>query len=96
MKYHLSIEFENQGEPTDYKIGDIITFISFKGRLKNGIIKEIKMSKNFPVNIPLEYIVECDGLEFIAVADYVLKKNAKVLNLYSKIEELDEGFPLRT
>ena len=38
MKYFLSVEFENQGEPTNYKEGDTITFISMKGLLKNGII----------------------------------------------------------
>lgn len=94
MKYYLSVEFENQGEPTNYKIGDIITFISMNGFLKNGIIKEIKYVKN--TNIPIEYKVDCDGKYFIAVADYVLKSNARVLNLKSKISELDEGFPLRT
>ena len=94
MKYFLSIEFENQGEPTNYKIGDIITFISMKGLLKNGTIKEIKHIKE--TNIPTEYKVDCNGKDFIAVADYVLKTNERVLNLKSRISELDEGFPLRT
>lgn len=101
MKYFLSLEFEKQGEPTDYKIGDIITFISMKGLLKNGIIKEIKYMKDFDGNyyepkIPTEYKVDCNGKDFIAVADYVLKSNAMVLNLKSNISELDIGFPLRT
>lgn len=94
MKYYLSVEFENQGEPTKYKIGDIITFISTKGLLKNGTITEIKYIKN--TEIPTEYIVNCNDEYFIAVADYVLKSNAKVLNLISRISELDQGFPLRT
>ena len=101
MKYYLSVEFENQGEPTNYNIGDIITFISMKGFLKNGIIKEIKYMKDFYGNyyepkIPTEYRVDCNGKDFIAVADYILKSNARVLNLKSRISELDEGFPLRT
>jgi hypothetical protein len=94
MKNYLSVEFENQGEPTNHKIGDIITFISMSGLLKNGVIKEIKYMKN--TNIPTEYKVDCNGKDFIAVADYVLKTNARVLNLKSRISELDEGFPLRT
>jgi hypothetical protein len=104
MKYFLSIEFENQGEPTNYKIGDIITFISMKGLLKNGIIKEIKYMKDFDGNycepkIPTEYNVDCNGRDFIAVADYVLKSNAMVLNIKTTISEISEsnqGFPLRT
>lgn len=94
MKYYLSVEFENQGEPTNYKIGDIITFVSMKGLLKNGVIKEIKHMAD--TEIPTEYKVDCNGKDFIAVADYVLKSNSKILNLKSIISELDEGFPLRT
>jgi hypothetical protein len=101
MKYFLSIEFENQGVPTDYKIGDIITFISMKGLLKNGIIKDIKYIKDFDgnyyePNIPTEYKVDCDGKDFIAVAHCVLKSNSKVLNIKSSLSELDLGFPLST
>jgi len=101
MKYYLSIQFENQGEPTNYKIGDIITFISHKGLLKNGVIKEIVYMKDFDgvfyePKIPTEYLVDCNGKDFTAVADYVLKTNARVLNVKSRISELDEGFPLRT
>jgi uncharacterized protein YkvS len=95
MKYFLSIEFEDQGQLSKYKVGDIITFISLKGLLKNGIIKEIKTMTNHN-DIPTEYKVDCNGKNFIAVADYVLKTNAKVLNLKSRMSELDEGFPLRT
>jgi len=94
MKYFLSVEFENQGGPANYKIGDIITFISLKGFLKNGIIKEIKCIKD--TDILMEYKVDCNGKDFIAVSDYVLKSNSRVLNLKSRISELDEGFPLRT
>ena len=94
MKYFLSIEFENQGESTSYCVGDIITFISMKGFIKNGVIKEIKRIKG--TEIPTEYIVNCNGNDFIAVADYVVKNNSKVLNLKSRISELNEGFPLRT
>jgi len=90
----LSIEFEDQGQPTNYKIGDIITFISLKGLLKNGIIKEIKHIKD--TIIPSEYKVNCNGKYFIAVADYVLKTNAKVLGLKLKISEGHSTFPLRT
>lgn len=96
MKYYLSIEFENQGEPTNYKVGDIITFVSLRGYLKNGVIKEIRYSEDMPVQIPLEYKVDCNGKEFLAVADYVLKTNARVLNVGSRVEEIDAGFPLRT
>jgi hypothetical protein len=94
MKYFLSIEFENQGEPTNYKIGDIITFISMNRLLKNGTIKEIKYIKD--TNVPTEYKVDCNGKDFIAVSDYVLKSNAKVLNLKASVSELENGFPLRT
>ena len=95
MKYFLSIEFEDQGQLAKYKVGDIITFISLKGLLKNGVIKEIKTMVNHD-DIPVEYKVDCNGKDFIAVADYVLKTNSKVLNLKSRISELDDGFPLRT
>jgi len=95
MKYFLSVEFEDQGELIKYKVGDIITFISLKGLLKNGIIKEIKTIKNHD-DIPSEYIVDCNGKNFIAVADYVLKTNSRVLNLKSLIYDVNDGFPLRT
>ena len=65
-----------------------------KGLLKNGVIKEIKHIKD--TDIPTEYKVDCNGKGFIAVADYVLKTNARVLSLKSRISELDDGFPLRT
>lgn len=95
MKYFLSIEFEDQLQLTKYKVGDIITFISLKGLLKNVVIKKIKTMTNHDV-IPTEYIVDCNGKEFLAVADYVMKTNSRVLNLKTSINELDEGFPLRT
>lgn len=95
MKYFLSVEFEDQGDLIKYKVGDIITFISLRGLLKNGVIKEIKTMRNYD-NIPVEYTVDCNGKNFIAVSDYVLKINARVLNLSSNIRERDEGFPLRT
>lgn len=94
MKYFLSIEFEEQGAQTSYKVGDPISFISFKGYLKVGIIKEIKYIKD--TDVPREYIVDCNGKQYIAVSDYVLKQNSKVLNLKSKISEVNDGFPLRT
>jgi len=97
MKYFLSIEFENQGDLTNYKVGDPISFISMRrGLLKVGIIKSITMSENMPVNIPIAYLVDCNGKDFVAVSDYVFKNNSKVLNVKSRILELDEGFPLRT
>jgi hypothetical protein len=95
MKYFLSVEFEDQGVPSTYKTGDIITFVSMKGYLKNGIVKEIKYMKDYPT-IATDYIVDCQGKDFIAGSDYVLKRNAKVLNLKTSIEELNQGFPLRT
>lgn len=95
MKYFLSVEFEDQVQLTKYKIGDIITFISFKGVFKNGIIKEVKTMINHP-EIAVEYKVDCNGKILTAVADYILKTDVKVLNLKSKILALDEGFPLRT
>jgi len=94
MKYYLSIEFYGQGEITGLKEGDIITFISFKGRIKTGTITHIKYLQNS--DVPTEYSVECNGKNFIAVSDYVIRDNGKVLSLESDINELDNGFPLRT
>jgi len=95
MKYFLSIQFEDQGQRAKYKVGDIITFISLKGLLKNGVIKEIKTMINHD-DIPVEYKVDCNGKDFIAVADYVLKTNERVLNVKSTIYDVNDGFPLRT
>lgn len=94
MKYFLSIEFENQGDLNNYKVNDIISFISFKGLFKNGIIKEIRYFKDGIT--PIEYVVDCEGKDFIAVSDYVFKKNAPIFNVQSNIKELENGFPLRT
>ena len=50
-----------------------------KGLLKNGVIKEIKHMAD--TEIPTEYKVDCNGKDFIAVADYVLKSNSKNIKL---------------
>ena len=52
MKYFLSIEFENQGDLNNYKVNDIISFISFKGLFKNGIIGFIIGDA---MGVPLEF-----------------------------------------
>lgn len=94
MKYVLSIEFEDQGEFTNYAVGDVITFVSMRGLLKNGLVKEIKYLAG--TNVPTEYKVDCNGKDFIAVSDYVLKKDAHVWNVRANITETDQWFPLRT
>ena len=94
MKYYLAVDFYEQGEATELKEGDIISFISFKGLIKTGVITDIRYLKGY--NIPTEYRVDCDGKNLIAVSDYVIRKDSKVLNLKTSIEEVDCGFPLRT
>jgi len=94
MRYYLSIDFYDQGEITNLKIGDLISFVSFKGRIKTGAIKYIRYLKDSKV--PDEYEVDCNGRNLIAVSDYVIRKNSKILNLKTNIEEIENGFPLRT
>lgn len=73
MKYFLSIEFYNQGEPTNLKIGDSISFISLQRKFKSGIITEIKYMKDSTVPIPSEYKVNCQGIVHIALLSVILK-----------------------
>lgn len=94
MKYYLSIDFYDQGEITNLKEGDSISFVSFKGRLETGVITAIKYLKD--TKVPTEYMVDCESKNLIAVSDYVIRKKSKVLNLKTNIEEVKNGFPLRT
>ena len=94
MKYYLSIDFYNQGEITSLKEGDLISFVSFKKKIETGVITGIRYLKDSKV--PTEYRVDCGGKNLIAVSDYVIRKKSKVLSLKTKIEEVDNGFPLRT
>jgi hypothetical protein len=97
MKYNLSVEFYKQAEPTGLNEGDIISFISFKGLFKTGVIESCKYMKDTKIPIPLEYKVKCDdGVTRVALTDYIFKKNAKVSNIKITVSELDDGFPLRT
>lgn len=94
MKYYLSIDFYDQGEITNLKEGDLISFVSFKGKIETGKITNIKYLKDTKVST--EYSIDCDGRNLIAVSDYVIRKKSKVLNIKNKIEEAENGFPLRT
>ena len=94
MRYYLSIDFYDQGEITYLKEGDLISFVSFKGKIETGVITNIKYIKGSIG--PVEYKVDCNGKNLIAVSDYVVRKNSKVLNLKTSIEEFENGFPLRT
>lgn len=95
MKYFLCVEFEQQGLPLTYKAGDAITFVSMTGLLKCGIINDVKFNKLSNV-VPAEYHVDCGDTELIiAIPDYILKKNAKVLSVSSHLKEVNR-FPLRT
>ena len=94
MKYYLAVDFYGQGEVTELKEGDVISFVSFKGLIKTGTITGIRYLQKSKV--PAEYMVDCDGKNLKAVSDYVIRKDSKVLNLKTSIEELENGFPLRT
>ena len=94
MKYYLSIDFYNQGEVTNLREGDVISFVSFKGKIKIGTITDIRYLKDS--RVPTEYRVDCDGINLIAVSDYVIRRDSKVLNLNTTINESDNEFPLRT
>ena len=94
MKYYLSVDFYGIGELTELKEGDVISFVSLKGLIKIGTITDIRYLQKSKV--PTEYRVDCDGKNLIAVSDYVIRKDSKVLNLKTSIQELEKGFPLRT
>ncbi|BAV39187.1 hypothetical protein BPT24_064 [Tenacibaculum phage pT24] len=94
MRYALSIDFYNQGEITDIKEGDLITFVSLNGVLMSGKVDEIKLIGH--TKVPKEYIVIYKGNKYIACADYVIRRGSKPLGLKTKIEVNDSGFPLRT
>ena len=94
MKNLLSIEFENEGEILTYKIGEPISFISFKGIFKVGIIDDIIYIRG--TIIPCNYIVFCDGARYTAKVGYVIKKNSKIFGIKSIISELENEFPLNT
>ena len=94
MKYYLSIDFYDQGEITNLKEGDLISFVSFKGKIETGAITDIRYLKD--TKVPTEYRVDCEDKNLIALSDYVIRKKQKVLNLKTNIEELENGFPLRT
>ena len=94
MKYYLSIDFYDQGEITNLKKGDLISFVSFKGKIEIGAITDIRYLKDSKA--PLEYMVNCDGKNIIAISNYVIRNSSKVLNIKTNIEESENGFPLRT
>jgi len=99
MKYVLSVEFYDQCEDANLSIGDAISFISFqgkyKGRVKTGIINEIKYN-NEKKEFVLEYKVKCGKVILIAGMDYIIKENSKVNNITSYVNEVKTVFPLRT
>lgn len=94
MKNILSIEFENEGKILPYKIGETISFISFKGIFKCGMTEDIVYIKE--TDIPCAYIVYCEGARFTAKAGYVIKRNSKVLGVASYLSEIENEFPLST
>jgi hypothetical protein len=94
MKYYLSIDFYNLGEITELKQGDVISFVSFERQIKTGTITNIIYLNESKV--PTKYRVDCEGKNLIAVSDYVIRKDSKILNLKTQIEESENGFPLRT
>lgn len=99
-KYYLSLEFHPQGDTFvgDIKIGEQHAFICYKGLLRVGEIISFTVEPDSDLIHSVSFL--CDGIgkqiKREVPIDYVIMKNKKVNNLKTKVEELDNGFPLRT